>query len=193
MVHENLTICWVRHGPTHAKSMVGWSDLPADLSDRAALSRLSAYLPQDAPVISSDLSRAIATADAIQDHRLRLPHAPGLREMHFGAWEMRTHTEIEAEDPDRIRAFWERPGDVRPPGGESWNDLHARVVSAVANLPRSVPNLIAVAHFGVILGQVQRAKGWTAETAFSQRIENLSVTRITYGKDPGIGEINHIP
>ena len=35
----------VRHGPTHAKTMVGWSDLPADLSDTAALARLSDHLP----------------------------------------------------------------------------------------------------------------------------------------------------
>ena len=32
---------WVRHGPTHAKAMVGWRDLPADLSDTAALARLA--------------------------------------------------------------------------------------------------------------------------------------------------------
>ncbi|HHL22744.1 MAG TPA: histidine phosphatase family protein, partial [Aliiroseovarius sp.] len=24
---------WLRHGPTHAKGLVGWSDVPADLSD----------------------------------------------------------------------------------------------------------------------------------------------------------------
>jgi broad specificity phosphatase PhoE len=36
----------VRHGPTHAKGMVGWTDLPADLSDGAALARLNAHLPQ---------------------------------------------------------------------------------------------------------------------------------------------------
>jgi alpha-ribazole phosphatase len=36
-----MTRFWlVRHGPTHAKAMVGWSDLPADLSDTAALSRV---------------------------------------------------------------------------------------------------------------------------------------------------------
>lgn len=28
-------IFWIRHGPTHANGMVGWSDLPADLSDSA--------------------------------------------------------------------------------------------------------------------------------------------------------------
>ena len=30
----------IRHGPTHAKGMVGWSDLAADLSDTQALARL---------------------------------------------------------------------------------------------------------------------------------------------------------
>jgi alpha-ribazole phosphatase len=109
-----VTRFWlVRHGPTHAKTMVGWTDLPADLSDTAALSRLSAHLPQ-APVISSDLSRAMATADALGP-RPRLPHDPALRELHFGQWETRPFAEIEAETPDLIRAFWDTPGDVARP------------------------------------------------------------------------------
>ena len=43
--------------------MIGWTDLPADLSDTARIARLSNYLPH-APVISSDLSRARDTAPA---------------------------------------------------------------------------------------------------------------------------------
>ena len=113
--------------------------------------------------------------------------------MHFGDWEMRSHAEIEAEDSDRIRAFWETPGDVRPPGGESWNDLDARVTRTLGTLLKAGPTLIAVAHFGVILGQLQRAMGWTAEQALSQEIANLSVTRITYGAPATVGEINHNP
>ena len=93
----------VRHGPTHAKGMCGWTDLPADLSDGAAINRLSLALP-DAPVVSSDLLRARATADALADGRPRLPHEPGLREMRFGDWEMRTHAECEADDPVLARA-----------------------------------------------------------------------------------------
>jgi broad specificity phosphatase PhoE len=185
-------IWWVRHGPTHAKTMVGWSDLPADLSDRAAIERLQAYLPADAPVVSSDLSRAVATADAIQEGRPRLGHVEGLREMHFGAWELRGHAEIEAEDPERIRAFWDQPGEVRPPGGESWNMLSARVTAAVERLPKT-PRLIAVAHFGVILCEVQRTMGWTAERVFGERIDNLSVTRIVYGAGAAVDPINHRP
>ena len=69
---------WVRHGPTHAKTLIGWTDLPADLSDQDQIARLDAWLPRDAALVSSDLRRAVATADAIGGGRMRLPHEPGL-------------------------------------------------------------------------------------------------------------------
>ena len=94
---------WVRHGPTHAKAMVGWSDLAADLSDEQRLSRLSAHLPADALVVSSDLVRATATADAIANDRERLPHDPDLREIHFGDWEMQVFDSI--PDQAHLRRF----------------------------------------------------------------------------------------
>jgi alpha-ribazole phosphatase len=186
---------WVRHGPTHAKTMVGWSDLPADLSDHSAIARLAAYLPQDAIVVSSDLIRAVATADAVQQNRTRLPHDRTLREMHFGAWELRSHHQIEAETPDIIRAFWDRPGDVRPPGGESWNDINARIWAATDHLIADFPgrNIIVVAHFGVILSALQRADNLTPEQAFSHRIDNFSVTEMFHTHDGWtLGRINHI-
>jgi broad specificity phosphatase PhoE len=184
-----MTRFWlVRHGPTHAKTMIGWTDLPADLSDQAALRRLRAHLPQ-APVISSDLSRAVATADALD--RPRLPHDPALREIHFGQWEARSFAEVEAEDPALIRAFWDSPGDIRPPGGESWNDLTARTWAALDRL-QGPPDLIIVAHFGPILAALQRATGQTALQVFAHRIDPLSVTRLSLDP-PGTGAINHRP
>ena len=188
------TIWWVRHGPTHAKTMVGWSDLPADLSDTAALARLSRALPQDVPVLSSDLIRTRATAEAVRADRAALSPEPGLREMYFGAWELRAHAEIEAEDPDRIRAFWEDPGAVRPPGGESWDDMSRRVSAAVDALLQSHNRLIVVAHFGVILSELQRVLDWSGDETFAQRIEPLSLTQIDYAPSPGRAPlINHCP
>ena len=187
-----MTRFWlVRHGPTHAKGMVGWTDLPADLSDAAALARLSAHLPGDAPVISSDLSRAVATADVLPGRR-RLPHDPGLREIHFGRWETRRFDEVEAEEPALIRAFWETPGEVRAPGGESWNDLSARTLSALARLQGTAPEIVVVAHFGPILSALQRAAGLTATAVFAHRIEPLSVTTLTL-TPPRAFAINHLP
>lgn len=186
----------VRHGPTHAKTMVGWSDLPADLSDQAALQRLHDHIPADAVVVSSDLSRAAATATAIQGQRLRLPHHPDLREINFGTWELRGFAEIEAEDPELAFAYWDNPGEVRPPNGESWNDVRARVDKTVDALmaAHEGADLVIVAHFGVILTQVQRALDIEAQQAFSHRIDNLSVTQITYhAGEWSVGAINHLP
>ncbi|MDZ4096338.1 MAG: histidine phosphatase family protein [Paracoccaceae bacterium] len=189
-------LSWVRHGPTHAKTMVGWSDLPADLSDTAAIARLSAYLPQDALIVSSDLVRAVATADALQGPRQRLPHDPALRELNFGAWELRSHARIEAETPDHIRAFWDSPGDIAPPEGESWNNLAMRLHRATDALLATHPgrDIVIVAHFGPILAALQRAAGLHTEQAFAHRIEPLSVTETRFGPDGWrVGRINHQP
>ena len=192
-----MTRLWlVRHGPTHARGMCGWSDLPADLSDHAAINRLSLYLP-DAPVIASDLIRAVATASAIGTDRPRLPDDPDLREMHFGAWEMRSHSEVETESPALIRAFWDEPGTIKAPGGESWDDLRSRVDAADDRLlARNLPDLIIVAHFGAILTQLQRAGGMSAQQVFSHKIDNLSVTELAWRSatnEWSVGQINYIP
>lgn len=164
----------VRHGPTHAKSFVGWTDLPADLSDTAAIARLESALPH-VPVVSSTLDRAIKTADAIQVKRPRLPHDPNLRESHFGAWENLTWSEIEARDGALARRVFETPGDHAPPGGESWNDFSARVHTGIDAI---VGDAIVVAHMGVILAVLQRALGCSAYDALGHKIDNLSVTTI---------------
>ena len=186
----------VRHGPTHAKGMVGWTDLPADLGDTAALARLSAHLPAEALVVSSDLMRCVATADALQGGRPRLPHDPALREIHFGAWEMRRFDDVEAEDPAHISAFWQEPGLVRPPGGESWHDMRARTDAAVDRLlaAHAGETLVIVAHFGMILGQLERALGVPTTEDFAQKIDNLSVTELEHHPAGWrVGQVNHRP
>lgn len=180
---------WVRHGPTHAKTMVGWSDLPADLSDTAALARLSAFLPH-APIISSTLSRASATADAIQGQRPRLPPDPDFREIHFGEWELQHFEQV--KDQAHIRRFWEKPGSIAAPGGESWDQVCTRVNRAVDRL-KGHNDIIVVAHFGVILSQIQRALGLTGYQAFAYQIDNLSVTEIRFDQTWGAGRINLTP
>lgn len=187
-------VFWIRHGPTHARTMVGWSDIPADLSDTARLARLSAHLPEDALIVSSDLNRARATADAIAGKRLRLPDDPDLREIHFGAWELQSFETI--PDQCRLRAFWDRPGEVRAPGGESWQDVSTRVSRAITRLHDTHPgrDIVAVAHLGVILTQLQVALGLSAYDTFAQPIDNLSVTELSR-RDDGwhAGLINYHP
>lgn len=170
-----MTRLWlVRHGPTHARVLLGRTDLPADLSDHAAIARLRAALPE-AAVVSSDLRRAVATADALAGPDRRLPHEQALREMDFGDWDGRAAAEI--EDPT-LRLFFEDPGARRAPEGESWDDLAARVSTALDRLARDRADLVVVAHMGAILTQWARATGLAPYDALAQEIVPLSVTRI---------------
>ena len=139
---------------------------------------------------------AADTASAIQGTRQRLPHHADLREINFGTWELRPFAEIEAEDPELCFAYWDNPGEARPPNGESWNEVRARVDRVVDTLiaAHTGCDLVLVAHFGVILTQVQRALDVDAQHAFGHRIDNLSVTEITRHNDGWtVGRINHRP
>ena len=189
------TFWWVRHGPTHQTAFTGWRDVPADLSDAAALERLNAALPPGALVISSDLIRAVATADALTGGRRRLPHDPRLREFDFGEWDGLTFDEVARREPELSERYWSEPGTAAPPGGESWNDAAARVGTAVAALAGAHPgaDIVAVAHIGVILTQLGAARGEPPSTTIAQHIRPLSLTRIRPDDPAGIGPVDHCP
>lgn len=188
---------WVRHGPTHEKTFVGWRDVPADLSDHAAICRLNDHLPDNALLISSDLSRAAATADVLSSvNRYRLPHSADLRELDFGTWDGKHFSEVAATDPELSRAYWETPGDIVAPKGESWNQAERRISTAVDQLTAENPDrhIIAVAHFGTILTQLQRALRMSPAKVLAYKIDNLSVTQLIFD-DAGwhAQSINHCP
>lgn len=173
---------FIRHGPTHAKGFCGHLDLPADLTDTAQITRLKAYLPKDAKILSSDLSRARETARAVWDGQHWLPEAPEFREMDFGDWDGQDFAAVEKSNPTLWRAFWETPGAVAPPNGESFDQLSARIEAALKALHASGPqgHIIITAHFAVILAALQLATGMPTASAFSFKINNFSVTRLDY-------------
>ncbi len=173
---------WVRHGPTNSRTLAGWTDVQADLSDHEKLQRLEGYLPVDAIVVSSNLSRAIATADAICGNRSRLPHSGELRELNFGLWEGLTSDEIAERYPELSTAFWRNPRSATPPDGEHWEDLATRVSKFADRLSGEslAQDFIAVAHFGAILTQIERSVEGGIYEALAQRLDYLSVTRIDH-------------
>ncbi len=171
---------WIRHGPTHCKGLYGWTDVDVDLSDLGTIEWLQQTLPDDAMVVSSDLRRARRTADAIIGKRGRLPDAKELREFNFGDWEGKTHDEIHEHNKALSEDFWNRPGSTRAPNGESWQCLQTRINRYVNVLTTNHPRgcFILVAHYGVILTQIQRALAVTSREVLGLGIQNYSCTKI---------------
>ena len=190
-----MTRFWlVRHGPTHQKTLTGWRDVPADLSDTAAVDRLARHLPDDAVIVSSDLKRARMTAEAIAAGRTMLPPRQTLREFDFGDWDGVHHADVSARHPELSRRFWEDPGDPAPPGGESWHMVTRRVAASLRDLAatQAADKVIVVGHMGMIMTTIALCGGG-AYAAMGHRIDPLSVTDVTYGRQGWqLGRINHL-
>lgn len=143
-----------RHGETEqgaTRLCRGHADVPLSAKGLAQSQQAAAWFLRQHPrpdvVFSSDLSRCTALAQAITpDFR----PTPLLREQSMGRWESRSWEELTIADPAGVTAYWDDYTTARPPEGESYNDLAARVVGWwEAEAPRE-GRVVLVTHIGVI-------------------------------------------
>ena len=123
----------LRHGQTELsvqRRYSGRGNPPLTELGRRQANAAAAYLGNKggvSAVISSPLGRALETAQAAAA-ALDLPVTvdDDLIETDFGSWEGLTFAEAAAADP-KIHGNWLRDTSVTPPGGESFDAVHARV------------------------------------------------------------------
>ena len=142
----------IRHGMTEANERrlyCGSSDLPLTENGRAALlkKRAEGEYPAAARglLFSSGLRRCNETAELLFG---RAPDkiAEDLREIDFGAFELRSYAEL-CGDEAYQRWITDESGDAAPPDGESSNAFKKRVIAAMCGIPDSA---VIVCHGGVI-------------------------------------------
>ena len=177
---------WVRHAPVPNPEgrCYGQGDKDCDVSDIESFRGLSAMLPAGALLVTSDLLRTKKTAAAIVGAGLDLPdpiEEPSLREQSFGAWQGMTYQEIWDSRGSR-HPYWLAPAYERPPEGESFADLLARLAPTVNRLTRDHAgrDIVSVGHGGTVRAALAVALGLQAEAALTFTIENLSLTRIDH-------------
>ena len=145
----------LRHGRTAHNAdgrIQGQLDVELDELGRVQAQALGTVFAAEPPavVVSSDLARASATAQAVCDHvGLPLRLDPRLRETHFGAWQGLTGDEVSAQWPERF-ARWRR-GEDSPVDGETAAQVGARAAEVVHEVLPEVPaggTLMLVTHGG---------------------------------------------
>ncbi|MBX6747141.1 MAG: histidine phosphatase family protein [Acetobacteraceae bacterium] len=170
------------------------------LREEAALYRWLAFrLPRPALWVTSSLSRTRATAAAIfaagyPEQPLQVE--PDLAEQHLGEWQGITHEALTERLRHPPHPFWPHGGEEKPPGGESFAEVQARVAPVMERLVEQHQgrDVVIVAHGGSIRAALAHALGLTPHQALVFSIKNLSLTRLEkHGPDWRVAAVNEEP
>ncbi len=192
MAFVTTRLLLVRHGETAANvagRMQGRGDDP--LTDRgrrqvyAIAQRLKRFDSQIEALYTSSLQRARLTAEGIgAELQLEPRLRDGLQEMHLGALEGVSATELSAAAP--------RTWDDRYPGGESLREFVERVMGTLYGIVAAHPGgtIIAVSHGGVISTALSFWKHGHGAAWHDYTPSNCALSVIEFRADPEIVSLN---
>jgi len=152
-----MKLILLRHGATAWNAegrLMSRTDQPLNSDGKIAIAEIAKVLPMEGVtrIIASDSARAASSADIVlrswSEQPLQLELSPLLREMDFGDFEGRTHTEIRSSTAQsQYIAWYSSPsGDAVPPNGESWSDALARAKSVLHRLMDQGESAVIVSH-----------------------------------------------
>lgn len=191
----------VRHGETELNSSErywGRNDVRLSAAGLAQAEKLRHRLADEKidAVYSSDLSRAVVTAETIASERkLEVMACAELREIDFGQLEGLTFSEIGELYPEVTRQWSNWSLSLRFPGGESVEELDRRVGSFLDRLKKHSPEetVLIVAHSAPLRLLVCRLLGIELQCWRQFRLDLASLSILdTYSQGVILSRLNDI-
>lgn len=182
MLTVKKKILLIRHGKTDWNIDVrfqGTTDIPLNEygleQARKTAERLEDW--RDALVVSSPLTRAMQTAEAISKNGVT--PLDGFSEICFGVWEGALVSDIRQSDKEALDA-WHRDGFFCvPEGAEKWDEVYARVGGAVDFcLAQESDRIVIVAHGGIVRAIMVKLIGLDPHIAWRLAVYNCSISAI---------------
>jgi alpha-ribazole phosphatase len=162
----------IRHAPAATGGrLCGRTDVPLEAGGLTAAAGLGAALAVVERRVSSPALRCRQTAAALWPDAT-VETDPCLWEQDFGAWEGLEFSAL----PDLGTLAAAELARHRPPGGESFEDVCARVGPALVALVKGEGAVAVVAHAGTVRAALALALGPAAALGFE--VAPLSVTRL---------------
>jgi probable phosphoglycerate mutase len=188
MMADVTRLIAVRHGETAwnvEARLQGQLDIPLNARGADQARRAARVLADDAidVVVSSDLARAHATAQAIASfNRCPLLLEPGLRERSFGRFQGLTHQEVADRWPEQSARWKSRDPDFAPGDGESLRAFFARCVEATLRIARAHAGrtVVIVAHGGVMDCLYRAASRIPLDAQRSWSLDNAAINRLLH-------------
>ena len=164
----------IRHAPAQTEGrMAGRRDVGADCSGLTAIAALCAGLGRFDHLVISPALRCVQTAAALWPTRKADAVDPALWEQDFGDWENLPFADLPDLGPLRAADL----ADHRPPNGESFADICARITPALLHAANFGGHVAIVAHAGTVRAALAHATG-SIPAALAFQIAPLSVTTL---------------
>jgi alpha-ribazole phosphatase len=153
-MYSYSSIDLLRHGETQGGSgFFGSTDTPLTELGWTQMWRTVENNPQWDRIVASPLARCAAFAQTLAERRA-IPFAldERIQEMHFGAWEGQSASELMMTDANALARFWRDPGRHTPPDAEPLASFVDRVLNAWKDIAinHQGENVLLVTHGGVI-------------------------------------------
>lgn len=177
-----MRLILVRHGESEWNALgrvQGQADPPLHPRGREEARRAAplvrALEPREA--VTSDLRRAVETAALlVEDAR----PDPRWRECAMGDWTGRSAAELYAEPGGHFTAW--REGRADPPGGESWDEVCARVADAARDLRASgAERVLVVTHGGPVRAACATLAGLAPDHLVPVGNASITVIELVHG------------
>ena len=182
----------VRHGETESnieRRYQGWTESPLSQAGISQAEKAAHFLGRHnlSGLYCSDLSRAFHTARVIGSGSGLKPEAtPLLREINFGSWEGMTFNEIEQQYGNEIRNWLDDPFKRSAPGGETLEQVCARMKSFLEHLEQQAgdgQSIAVVSHGGSIRALLFDVIGMNTAGFWDLKVENASISLIRKEND----------
>jgi probable phosphoglycerate mutase len=176
----------IRHGETDwnlQQRLQGHTDIPLNPKGHEQARRLAEALRDETlhAIYSSDLNRAVATADALARQRgLQIRQDPAFRERGFGSFEGLTYAEVDERWPEQAERWRRRDLTFAPPGGETLPAFHERCVQALLALvgAHAGQTIAVVAHGGVLDAWYRAASRAGLQAPRTWAMPNAAINRL---------------
>ncbi len=156
-MQQNRQIYLLRHGEISRplrETLIGQQERPLTTEGIRQMERAARFLATQKEIgqlTTSPLSRCIEGGRIIgQQLKLAPSICHAFAEINLGDWDGLTRKDIDKEFPGSWQERGANPAVYRPPGGESFNDLHQRVIPAFTHITDNLKkDIVIIAHAGV--------------------------------------------